>query len=74
MLGDEHREVAVSLSDLASVLRLNGDLAGAETLLRQSYAINRKTRGADHPNTAASLHDLALIVAASRAITVWRNR
>ena len=26
VLGDEHRETAVSLSDLASVLRLNGDL------------------------------------------------
>ncbi len=61
MLGSEHREVAVSLSDLASVLRLNGDLDAAEPLLRQSFAINVKTRGADHPNTAVSLQDLALI-------------
>ena len=64
MLGDEHRETAVSLSDLASVLRLNGDLERAEALLRQCLEMNRKTRGDDHPNTAATLHDLALIAAA----------
>jgi tetratricopeptide (TPR) repeat protein len=46
-----------------AVLRLNGDLAGAETLLRQCLEINRKTRGEDHPNTAVTLHDLALIAA-----------
>ena len=63
VLGDEHARTAVSLSDLASVLRLNGDLDGAEALLRQSLELNLKTRGADHPNTAASLHDLALIAA-----------
>ena len=30
VLGEEDRETAVSLSDLASVLRLNGDLMSAE--------------------------------------------
>ena len=55
---------AVSLSDLASVLRLNGDLAGAETAAPAVVSTtNRKTRGADHPNTATTLHDLALIAA-----------
>jgi tetratricopeptide (TPR) repeat protein len=66
VLGEEHRETAVSLSDLASVLRLNGDLAGAEALLRQCLELNRKTRGEIHPNTSATLHDLALIAAARR--------
>ena len=46
------------------MLRLNGDLAGAETLLRQCLETNRKTRGEIHPNTSATLHDLALIAAA----------
>ena len=69
MLGDGDRETAVSLSDLASVLRLNGDLAGADTLLRQSLETNRITRGDDHPNTSTSLHDLALI-AATRTCSV----
>jgi hypothetical protein len=40
---------------------LNGDLPRAETALQQSLDINRRTRGADHPNTAINLHDLALI-------------
>ncbi len=51
-LGEQHGETAVSQSDLASVLRLNGDLPGAERLLRQCLETNLKTRGATHPNTA----------------------
>lgn len=46
------------------MLRLNGDLAGAEPLLRQVLALNRKTRGEAHPNTGTTLHDLGLIAAA----------
>ena len=57
-------ETAVSQSDLASVLRLNGDLAGAEALLHLCLETNRKTRGEDHLNTFMTLHDLALIASA----------
>ena len=64
VLGDEHRETAVSMSGLASVLRLNGDLDGAEALLRRSLELNRKTRGERHANTGNSLHDLGLIATA----------
>ena len=63
-LGDDHGETAVSLSDLASVLRLNGDLDGAEALLRQSLEVHRQTRGEAHAMTATTLHDVALITAA----------
>ena len=56
-----HRETAVSESDLASVLRLRGDLDGAEALLRHALAVNIATRGPSHPNTAITRHDLALI-------------
>ena len=63
VLGENHRETAVSQSDLASVLRLNGDLDGAETLLKECLETNRRTRGEDHPNTSTTLHDLALIAA-----------
>ena len=52
------------MSAVASVLRLNGDLGGAELLLREDVELNRQTRGADHANTGTSLHDLALVVAA----------
>jgi tetratricopeptide (TPR) repeat protein len=43
---------------------LNGDLPGAEALLRKCLETNRKTRGEIHPNTSATLHYLALIAAA----------
>jgi tetratricopeptide (TPR) repeat protein len=62
-LGEDHRETAVSQSDLASVLRLNGHLPAAESLLRQSIETNRKTRGEEHPNTVTSMHDLGLVEA-----------
>jgi len=64
VLGDQHRETAVSLSDVASVLRLNGDLAGAESLLRQCLDLSIRNRGETHPVTATTLHDVALITAA----------
>lgn len=51
------------MSAVAAVLRLNGDLASAEKLLRQSLEMNLRLRGEDHPNTGASLHDLALVAA-----------
>ena len=65
LLGNEHGETAVSLSDSASVLRLNGDLDGAEELLRQSLELNRKLRGEGHAMTATTTHD-AGVVAASK--------
>jgi tetratricopeptide (TPR) repeat protein len=52
------------MSDLASVLRLNGDLDGAEALLRKSLAVHRKTRGDAHAMTATTMHDAALITTA----------
>ena len=57
------------MSDLASVLRLNGDLAGAETLLRQSFDDQRqdaRRRSSRTPRRA--LHDLALIAASARRL------
>jgi tetratricopeptide (TPR) repeat protein len=46
------------------VLRLNGDLEGAEALLRQSLAVHRRTRGDTHAMTATTMHDLALTIGA----------
>ena len=63
LLGDEHGETAVSFSDLASVLRLNGDLDGAEALLRQSLELSRKLRGEGHAITATTMHDAGVIAA-----------
>jgi tetratricopeptide (TPR) repeat protein len=51
------------LNGVAAVLRLNGDLAGAEALLRQSLELNRRTRGEYHANTGTSMHDLGIVAA-----------
>ena len=50
-----------ALSDLASVLRLNGDLQGAESMLQLCLATNLKALGEDHPNSYTPLHDMALV-------------
>ncbi|MGH7261960.1 MAG: tetratricopeptide repeat protein, partial [Nitrospiraceae bacterium] len=41
-LGPEHPETAISLSNLASVLRDQGDLAGARPLYERALAIFEK--------------------------------
>ena len=51
------RETAVSLSDLASVLRLNGDLAGAESLLRQAWRSTARPAAKITRTRASTLHD-----------------
>ena len=61
LLGDRHRETAVSENNLASVLRLRGDLDGAAALLRHALDVSIETRGPRHPNAATTRHDLALI-------------
>jgi eukaryotic-like serine/threonine-protein kinase len=58
LLGDEHPYVATSLNNLAEVLRLRGDFAGAEAYHRQALALRRKLFGEEHPEVAASLNYL----------------
>lgn len=74
VLGEEGAETVVSISGVASVLRLNGDLDGAEVLLQQGLTLNRKLRGERHPNTATTLHDLGLIAAAKGDRTLAEAR
>ena len=62
--GEDDWVTAVSLDDLGSVLRLNGDIDDAEALLRQCLEVNRKSRGERHANTGIALHDLGLIAVA----------
>ena len=66
LLGDRHNETAVSENNLASVLRLRGDLDAAEALLRHALDVSIETRGPRHPNAATTRHDLALIAYARR--------
>ena len=59
--GPEHTETATSLSNLAHLLQVTGDLAAAEVLNERALAIYEKTLGPDHPGTAASLNNLAYL-------------
>lgn len=58
-LGAEHREVATSLGDMATVEAQSGHLSAAEDFARQSAAMHRRTVGAEHPNYAGALAVLA---------------
>jgi hypothetical protein len=61
VLGPTHRETATSMSDVASVMRLKGDLDGAEKLLLECLELNRKALGEEHTNFFLTIHDLAVI-------------
>jgi tetratricopeptide (TPR) repeat protein len=59
--GPEHIETASSLSNLAHLLQVTGDLVAAGVLNERALAIRVKTLGPDHPDTAASLNNLAYL-------------
>lgn len=47
---------------LANLLRIEGDYAKAEPLLRQALAIREKIQGTKHIETAKTLNDLAVLI------------
>jgi serine/threonine protein kinase/Tfp pilus assembly protein PilF len=59
LLGEDHRDVAASLSNLALVFREQGDYAQARPLFERSLEIQRKTSAADGPDVAKALNLLA---------------
>jgi tetratricopeptide (TPR) repeat protein len=59
VLGPEHPDTAISLNNLANVLRAQGDLAEARPLSERALAISEKVLGPEHPDTAISLTNLA---------------
>ena len=59
--GSEHTKTASSLSNLAHLLQVTGDLAAAEELSKRALAIYEKTLGPDHPGTAMSVNNLAYL-------------
>ena len=62
VLGPDHHDTAASLNNLASVLQLQGDIAGARPLFERALAIYEKDLGPEHPDTAAGLNNLALLL------------
>ncbi|WP_437942307.1 tetratricopeptide repeat protein [Sorangium sp. So ce341] len=62
---EEHPSVAASLHALGSVLRAQGDLAGARKALERSLVIEAKVHGTEeHPSVAVSLHALGGVLMA----------
>src|SRR5262249_28231786 len=61
-LGPEHPGTALSLNNLATLLKDQGDLAGARPLDQRALAIREKVLGPEHPDTAASLNNLAWLL------------
>ena len=61
VLGPEHPDVALSLSNLANVHLYQGRYADAEALYERALQIREQTFGADHPLVATSLNNLASI-------------
>lgn len=51
--------MAITLNNLASLYRAQGQYAQAEPLFQRSLAIYEKALGADHPSVALSLNNLA---------------
>jgi tetratricopeptide (TPR) repeat protein len=77
----DHPGVAASLSNLASVLEAQGDLAESARLHRESLAMLRRLHGADadHPDVATLLANLAVALERRRwsgdlAESVLRHR
>ena len=54
-LGTDHPDVAISLYNLAELLRLQGDYAEAEPMYRRTLAIEEKALGLNHPTLAKTL-------------------
>ena len=59
MLGPKHPDTAISLFSLASLLREQGDYAGARPLLERVLSIDEARLGKDHPEVAFDLNHLA---------------
>jgi tetratricopeptide (TPR) repeat protein len=62
VLDPEHRDVATSLNNLASLLSDQGDYAGARPLYERALAISEKALGPEHPDVANSLNNFAVLL------------
>jgi len=64
-LGPAHPDVAQSLNDLANLLALMGNAAGARPLLERALQIREQALESAHPDLAQTLNDLARLLMAT---------
>jgi CHAT domain-containing protein/tetratricopeptide (TPR) repeat protein len=62
-LGDRHPRYADGLLELGELLRVQGDLIGAEPLLTMALALRQEMMGENHPATARAVFALAKLKA-----------
>jgi tetratricopeptide (TPR) repeat protein len=71
-LGVEHVDTSVSLHNLATLLRAQGDFAGARPLFERALMICEKVLGAEHPHTASCIDSLAGLLMDQNDVAVAR--
>jgi eukaryotic-like serine/threonine-protein kinase len=62
ILGPEHPDTLMSMSNLALLLRDEGHYAEAEKLAREVVDVQRRILGPNHPDTLMSMSNLAVIL------------
>ncbi len=62
LLGEAHIDLALSLNNLAIVMKDKGEYDAAEPLYRESLDMRRRLLGNDHSDVSESLNDLALLL------------
>jgi tetratricopeptide (TPR) repeat protein len=62
VLGEQHPDTALSLNNLGTLLRAQGDYVAARPYYEQALAIRRKVLGEQHADTAHSLNSLGVLI------------
>jgi hypothetical protein len=62
VLGPEHPDTLMSMSNLAEVLNRQGKYEEAESMNRQTLARQEKVLGPEHPDTLTSMSNLAEVL------------
>jgi tetratricopeptide (TPR) repeat protein len=62
LFGEEAPRLAITINNLATLLRDKGNYEEAETLFRQSLAMRRKQFGDEHPEVGTALHNLGSLL------------
>jgi Tetratricopeptide repeat len=63
VLGPEHRNTLLSMTDMAMDISHQGRYVEAEKLQREAMEIDRRVLGPEHPITALSKYDIGCILA-----------
>jgi CHAT domain-containing protein len=63
LLGPEHPDTVLSLSNLGNLLLITGDYAAAESLIRSVLSVRERVLGEEHPDILLSVNSMAAVLA-----------